>query len=1225
MSTSSASSASKPSGGWQPPTLEEMQAMLPQYQFVSLLGRGGMGAVFKAVQVTLDRDVAIKVLPGDLVADDDDAQFAERFKNEARTMAKMNHPAIVNVYDFGETKTGLLYIVMEFIDGTDVAQMIASQGKLPEDYALSITAHVCDALAYAHTHRVIHRDIKPANILINMEGAVKVADFGLAKQSDAGQGGLTKTNMAMGTPDFVAPEALISGIPLDGRADLYAVGVMLYQMLTGEIPRGMWSLPGAKFGSDPRFDAIISKAMQTDRDARYQSAMDLRQDLDTILTLPRSVIIQQQQEAAEATARATQARRQRQAASGPQRRPVSPPKHEAPPPVKKKSGLGPVLGVLTSLVLVAVLFYMFKPPAEATKYDAAPAATTAPSGTTVTPEPAPEPRATQAPTPAPQSAPPTVVSTPAPALPTPAVPPTQPAPAEPVANVPAAKPGEVITFNKHRYQLVVESSNWSKARSKARSMGGHLATLTSAEENDFIQQSYTDWLKAPGVCILLGAYQESAQAAWQWETAEPFEYAGWYGGEPNRAAMADTDTSFAFLDHPQGRRGWDDKPEKAIGAFLIEWDDDGSAPRVAVVEPAFTEPVDLINLVDLQRDPVRGRGNWEVNGTDLVMKNDTTSTQTLAFKAQPLPEEYDYEIEFTLNAGAGQVVQVFSVGGHCVAWEMSGLLKVPIDPAHYAFGPALDDEWFDQREEAVVKLPRIQPGQRHRSVVEVRKGGSLRAVLDDKEVLAWRGDVGRFDAGLHKPSAGLHVAALSAYGTSITFHKVEVRPPWHRMDPRLVQLENGFNARYETDALKPYLAAVAALKKSYVTNGVARARRAAQAKGSLAEVTALDAEKAAIENGSGVPAEDAEDVPESLKSLRATYRFAFAKIAAELTDTAAPLYDIYVKALAAYIAELTRSGKIAEAQKVQTLREDIANLKQEPAPVARPGAPEKPVSTPSTPTLSSSSSWRRAAEWWLAMGGTLTVEKNGTRIDVRTEPDLPYGKFDIVNLAFDAQKAGNMPKPTDAGFTALEGLRDLLSVTVIADGLSDDAFAFLANQSNLEFLRLERMTNITDELLIHLSGAKKLRHLQLWGAANFTGARFADMPFLDSLQIASLPGCGITDDGLRALSNAGRLEAVTLQSPKITDAGCTSLAKMKSLKFLQLENSEFGDEGAAVVAQLLDLQTLNIQLTKITDAGLAKLSALKKLTELIVRNGNPQLSEAALVEFQKSMPSCRVR
>ncbi|MEQ1751387.1 MAG: protein kinase, partial [Prosthecobacter sp.] len=366
MSTSS--SASKPSGQWEPPTLEEMQAMLPQYQFTAVLGRGGMGAVYKAVQVSLDRAVAIKVLPADL-SDDEDSQFAERFKNEARTMAKMNHPGIVNVFDFGETNTGLLFIVMEFIDGTDISKMIISQGRLTEDYALAITAHVCDALNYAHRNGVVHRDIKPANILINMEGEIKVADFGLAKANDASQTGLTKTNMAMGTPDFVSPEAFIPGFALDGRADLYAVGVMLYQMLTGEIPRGIWKMPSAKLGTDPRFDAIISKAMQTDREVRYQSAADIHQDLHSIMTTPLAVLIQQQQAAAEVTACATHA--QRQAASGPQKPMASGPQRRKPeqsvlnaPPPAKKSSLGPMIGIAATVVLMAGLVYMLKPPAK---------------------------------------------------------------------------------------------------------------------------------------------------------------------------------------------------------------------------------------------------------------------------------------------------------------------------------------------------------------------------------------------------------------------------------------------------------------------------------------------------------------------------------------------------------------------------------------------------------------------------------------------------------------------------------------------------------------------------------------------------------------------------------------------------------------------------------------------------------------------------------------------
>ena len=270
---------------WQPPSVEHLSNLLPQYEIESILGHGGMGAVYKGKQKSLDRAVAIKILPPGL--EDEDTSYVERFKNEAKVMAKFIHPAIVAVHDFGETTEGQLYIVMEYVDGTDVQKMIQNQGRLPPEHALAITAHVCDALKYAHERGVIHRDIKPANILINMEGEVKVADFGLAKADEAGASGLTKTGMAMGTPDYVAPEALILGVNVDGRADLYAIGVMLYNMLTGNVPRGAFKPASVMLpGIDPRFDAIVQKAMQMDREERYQSSAEIRRDLDVILSTP---------------------------------------------------------------------------------------------------------------------------------------------------------------------------------------------------------------------------------------------------------------------------------------------------------------------------------------------------------------------------------------------------------------------------------------------------------------------------------------------------------------------------------------------------------------------------------------------------------------------------------------------------------------------------------------------------------------------------------------------------------------------------------------------------------------------------------------------------------------------------------------------------------------------------------------------------------------------------
>jgi serine/threonine protein kinase len=270
---------SAPKQGWLPPSVEEMQKLLPQYHVSRFLARGGMGAVYEGVQKSLERRVAIKILPPDI--EDNDIHFAERFKAEARAMARLAHPGIVTVFDAGETAGGLLYFVMELVEGTDVAQMVSSEGRLSAVSALKIITQVCEALGFAHEEGIIHRDIKPSNIMVDRKGRVKVADFGLAKVTAQETGGFTKTNTALGTPDFIAPEALMPGMQVDQRADLYAVGVMLYQMLTGHVPRGRFLLPSFMVPEiDPRLDAIVDKAMQTDRERRYSTAIEMKTDVE---------------------------------------------------------------------------------------------------------------------------------------------------------------------------------------------------------------------------------------------------------------------------------------------------------------------------------------------------------------------------------------------------------------------------------------------------------------------------------------------------------------------------------------------------------------------------------------------------------------------------------------------------------------------------------------------------------------------------------------------------------------------------------------------------------------------------------------------------------------------------------------------------------------------------------------------------------------------------------
>ena len=270
---------------WEPPSLAGMQELMPKFQFIALLGRGGMGAVFKTRQISLNRVVAIKVLPARLLANVE-ANFAGRFRQEALTMARLTHPGIVSVHESGEAG-GLLYIVMEFVDGTDLGRMISSEGRISPEVTISIMTQVCDALHYAHQQGVVHRDIKPANLLITREGKVKIADFGLAKHDTEVVKGLTKTNVAIGTPDFLAPEAWKPGTTLDPRADIYSLGVTIYQMLTGEVPRGKWDLPSVKAAVDVRFDAIVNRALQPRREARYQSSAELRCDLEQIRIDPR--------------------------------------------------------------------------------------------------------------------------------------------------------------------------------------------------------------------------------------------------------------------------------------------------------------------------------------------------------------------------------------------------------------------------------------------------------------------------------------------------------------------------------------------------------------------------------------------------------------------------------------------------------------------------------------------------------------------------------------------------------------------------------------------------------------------------------------------------------------------------------------------------------------------------------------------------------------------------
>ncbi|HVY62818.1 MAG TPA: protein kinase, partial [Planctomycetota bacterium] len=206
------------------------------------LGKGGMGIVFAATQLSLGRKVAIKVLAHDLLAD---PEFVKRFDREARALASLNHPHIVKVIDKG-IERGNVYLVMEYVDGVSLRDVMNERRLSPRD-ALKLIPQLCEALEYAHSRGVIHRDIKPENILVDTAGAVKVADFGLARILDEQTvGRITRSNAVMGSLDYMAPEQRERTKEADHRADIYALGVVVYEMLTGELPLGRFEPPSKK-------------------------------------------------------------------------------------------------------------------------------------------------------------------------------------------------------------------------------------------------------------------------------------------------------------------------------------------------------------------------------------------------------------------------------------------------------------------------------------------------------------------------------------------------------------------------------------------------------------------------------------------------------------------------------------------------------------------------------------------------------------------------------------------------------------------------------------------------------------------------------------------------------------------------------------------------------------------------------------------------------------------
>jgi serine/threonine-protein kinase len=270
------------------------QHLSSRYELGEILGFGGMSEVHKARDVRLDRDVAVKVLRADLARD---PGFYLRFRREAQNAAALNHPAIVAVYDTGEAETAdgpLPFIVMEYVDGVTLRDLVRRDGPMKPSHAIEVVADACQALNFSHQQGIVHRDVKPGNIMISAGGAVKVMDFGIARTlADTGGNRLTQTAAVLGTAQYLSPEQA-SGEPVDARSDVYSLGCVLYETITGA-PPFVGDSPVAvayqhvrkdpvppsqrREGIAPELDAVVLKALSKNPENRYQSAAEMHADL----------------------------------------------------------------------------------------------------------------------------------------------------------------------------------------------------------------------------------------------------------------------------------------------------------------------------------------------------------------------------------------------------------------------------------------------------------------------------------------------------------------------------------------------------------------------------------------------------------------------------------------------------------------------------------------------------------------------------------------------------------------------------------------------------------------------------------------------------------------------------------------------------------------------------------------------------------------------------------
>ena len=569
------------------PSIEELQPHFPAYEITAFIAQGGMGAVYAARQVSLDRPVAIKILPRQFGAD---PQFRTSFESEAKSMARLNHPNLIGVYDFGDAD-GMLYIIMELVEGKSLFH--SAHGKtIDQEEAARLVAGISHGLAHAHQHGILHRDIKPGNILLGPGAVPKIGDFGLARPVGEGH---NPDEIVWGTPGYSAPEVVNDPGEVDQRADIFAVGVLLYELLTAQVPTETWQPPSAVVQCRPEFDAIIRRATHPSRKMRYADAEKLAKELDELGENIKKPVLRRPKPTPPSTPTP--------GASPMGVRPVTP---ALSPPARSQSI--PVVGILVVLGVLGVIGFILlgsgkgKERSEVTDSLEQPLSQPKPrpSSVTKTPQekeekPAPRPADPEPPKPEPVES-------------------TSQALARLKARLKAGDLSELpkgaVKRGDSHFLLVTEALPWQAASYFAEGHGAQLATLPAKDDLSWAVSE----LKI-GSPAWIGLSDSGMEGKWYWVNGEAPGKDLWAAGQPDESSSPDGGQDYAALlpDH-----SLDDFAASRNLPFLLQWSKGGN-------EGSIARQLERVAASLKAKQPIFPAGTQNINGSRFLVVPESVS------------------------------------------------------------------------------------------------------------------------------------------------------------------------------------------------------------------------------------------------------------------------------------------------------------------------------------------------------------------------------------------------------------------------------------------------------------------------------------------------------------------------------------------------------------------------------------------------------------------------